>query len=399
MMMKAMAAAAVLAMLGAALPATAAEPVKIGDINTYSGQSAFTGPYRNGAHLAIDEINAAGGVLGRPLELISRDDGGKPEEAVRAANELVDSEKVVALTGTFLSNIGLAVSDFAKQRKILFLASEALSDALTWQRGNRYTFRVRSSTYMQSAMLVEQVARLPAKRWAILAPNFEFGHSAADTFKKLLSQRRPDVQWVAEQYPALGKLDAGPTIEALAAAKPDALFNATFGADLVKFVRAADDRNFLKGLTVASVLTGQPDFLDPLKDEAPVGWIVTGYPWDQINTPAHNKFLAAYQAKFRDYPRAGSLSGYTTMKALAAAIAKAESTDTDKLIAALEGLKVESPLGPIVFRAIDHQSTMGMYVGKIALRNGKGTMTDFFYADGANYLPSDDEVRRLRPPE
>ncbi len=398
-MMKAMAAAAVLAMIGAAAPAMAAEPLKIGDINTYSGQSAFTGPYRNGAHLAIDEINAAGGVLGRPLELISRDDGGKPEEAVRAANELVDNEKVVALTGTFLSNIGLAVSDFAKQRKILFLASEALSDALTWQRGNRYTFRVRSSTYMQSAMLVEQVARLPAKRWAILAPNFEFGHSAADTFKKLLSQRRPDIQWVAEQYPALGKLDAGPTIEALAAAKPDALFNATFGADLVKFVRAADDRNFLKGLTVASVLTGQPDFLDPLKDEAPVGWIVTGYPWDRIDTPEHNKFLAAYQAKFNDYPRAGSLSGYTTMKALAAAITKAESTDTDKLIAALEGLKVESPLGPITFRAIDHQSTMGMYVGKIALRNGKGTMTDFFYADGANYLPSDDEVRRMRPAE
>jgi branched-chain amino acid transport system substrate-binding protein len=390
------AALVLLAVLGAA---HAAEPIKIGDINTYSGQAAFTAPYRNGAHLAIDEINAAGGVLGRPLALVSRDDNGKPEDAVRAANDLVDSEQVVALSGTLLSNIGLAVSDFAKQRKIVFLAAEALSDALTWQRGNRYTFRVRSSTYMQSAMLVEQVAKLPAKRWAILAPNFEFGHSAADTFKKLLSARRPDIEWVAEQYPALGKLDAGPTIEALAAAKPEALFNATFGSDLVRFVREANDRSFLKGLTVASVLTGQPDFLDPLKEEAPVGWIVTGYPWNKIATPEHQKFLAAYEAAYHDYPRAGSLSGYTTMKALAAAIAKAQSTATEKLIAALEGLRLESPLGPIIFRASDHQSTMGMYVGRIALAEGKGTMSDFFYADGAKYLPGDDEVRRLRPAE
>jgi branched-chain amino acid transport system substrate-binding protein len=399
MTLRMLAGAALLALGVALAPARAADPIVIGDINTYSGQAAFTGPYRNGAHLALDEINAAGGVLGRPLALVSRDDNGKPEEAVRAAAELVESEKVVALSGTFLSNIGLAVSDFAKQNKILFLASEALSDALTWQRGNRYTFRVRSSTYMQSAMLVEQVAALPARRWAILAPNFEFGHSAVDTFKKLLAAKRPDVEWVAEQYPALGKLDAGPTVDALAAAKPDALFNATFGGDLVRFVRAADDRNFLRGLTVASVLTGQPDFLDPLKDEAPVGWIVTGYPWDQIDTSEHKKFLAAYQAAYHDYPRAGSLSGYTTIKALAAAITKAQSTDTEKLIVALEGLTVESPLGPIVFRAGDHQSTMGMYVGKIALKDDKGTMTDFFYADGAKYLPSEAEARRLRPAE
>jgi branched-chain amino acid transport system substrate-binding protein len=379
-------------------PAFAADPIAIGDINTYTGQAAFTGPYRNGANMALEEINAAGGVLGQQLRLVSRDDSGKPEEAIRAANELTHNEKVAVLTGTFLSNIGLGVSDFAKQNKIPFLAAEALADALTWEKGNRYTFRVRSSTYMQSAMLVEQVAKLPAKRWAVIAPNFEFGHSASDTFKKLLSARRPDIEWVAEQFPALGSPDVGPVIQALAAAKPDALFNATFGGDLVRFVRAANDRDFLKGLTVASVLTGQPDFLDPLKEEAPVGWIVTGYPWDQINTPEHKKFLAAYQAKFKDYPRAGSLSGYTTIYAVAAALTKAKSTDAEKLVDALEGLQVGSPLGPITFRTIDHQSTMGMYVGKIVLKDNKGTMSaDSFYADGAKYLPSDDEVRRRRP--
>ena len=85
------------------------------------------------------------------------------------------------------------------------------------------------------------------------------------------------------------------------------------------------------------------------------------------------------------------------MKSLAAGIAKAKSTDPDKLVAAFKGLKVNGPFGPFEYRAIDHQATMGCYVGKIALKNGKGTMTDFKYVDGASVMPPDAEVRKLRP--
>jgi branched-chain amino acid transport system substrate-binding protein len=389
-------AAAALAAAGLG-PALAAEPIKIGDINAYSSMASFADPYRNGATLALEQVNAAGGVLGRPLQFVSRDSNGRPADALTAANDLVFREKVVALTGTFYSNVGLAVSDFAKKNKVLFLASEALSDALTWQDGNRYTFRVRSSTYMQAAMLAEQAAKIKATRWAIVAPNYEFGHSIADDFKKLLLAKRPEVKFVVEQYPTQNKIDAGAVVQALAAANPQAIFSAEVGPDLARFVREGDDRGFFKGKSVFSVMTGQPEFLDPLKDEAPVGWTVTGYPWSEITTPEHKAFLAAYQKRFHDYPRAGSLSGYTTIKALAKAMEKAKSTDTDKVIAALEGLTVDSPLGPITFRKIDHQSTMGMYVGKIVLKNGKGTMADFFYANGGKYLPPDDVVRKLRP--
>jgi branched-chain amino acid transport system substrate-binding protein len=392
-------AAALMVGAAAVLPARAADPIKIGDINSYSTMAAFTIPYRNGATLALEEVNAAGGVLGRPLQLVTRDDNGKPDDALRDANELVFDEKVAALTGTFFSNVGLAVSSFAKEHKVLFVAPEALSDAMTWRAGNHYTFRVRSSTYMQAAMLAEQAAKLPAKRWAIIAPNYEFGHSAAEDFKKLLLAKRPDVEFVAEQFPAQSKIDAGATIQALAAANPDAVFNAMVLPDLVRLVREGNDRGFFEGKAVVSMMTGQPDFLDPLKDEAPVGWIVTGYPWSEIRTPDNQAFVDAYQKRFNDYPRAGSLSGYTTIKALAKAIATAQSTDTEKMIGALEGMSVVSPFGEITFRKIDHQSTMGMYVGKIVLKNGKGTMGDFFYADGAKYLPSDDEVRAMRPQE
>src|SRR5260370_9316359 len=228
----------------AALPAAAQQgPIKIGEINSYSGMAAFTGPYKNGLLLAEEEINAGGGVLGRKIEIVTRDDGLKPEDAVRAANELVTSEKVALLAGGFLSNVGLALSDFAAQNKILFLASEPLTDTLTWSMGNAYTYRLRPSTYMQAAMLAEEAAKLPAKRWATVAPNYEYGQSAVTWFKKLLQAKRPDVSFIAEQWPALGKIEAGPTVQAISAVNPDAIYNVTFGAILPKSCREATPRN------------------------------------------------------------------------------------------------------------------------------------------------------------
>jgi branched-chain amino acid transport system substrate-binding protein len=134
-----------------------------------------------------------------------------------------------------------------------------------------------------------------------------------------------------------------------------------------------------------------------MKDEAPQGWMVTGYPWYAIETPEHVRFRSAYQAKYNDYPRLGSVVGYTAVKAAAAAIARAGSTDTQKLVAAMRDLPVDMPFGRITFRAIDHQSTMGAYVGRTAVRDGKGVMVDWRYADGKDYLPPDDVVRKLRP--
>lgn len=374
-----------------------AQEIKIGEINSYSLLPAFTEPYRKGWQLAVEEINAAGGIGGKKLVVISKDDSGKPADAQTAANELVSSEGVAMLAGTFLSNIGLAVSDFANQKKVFFLAAEPLTDAITWSKGNKYTFRLRPSNYMQAAMLVEAASKLPAKRWATIAPNYEYGQSAVAVFKKLMSEKRPDIQWVDEQWPPQGKIDAGPVVQAVAAANPEAILNVTFGADLVKLVREGNTRGLFKGREVVSFLTGEPEYLDPLKEETPEGWIVTGYPWYSIKTPEHDAFLKAYQSKYNDYPRLGSIVGYQTIKSAAAILAKANSTDPEKLIAAAEGLSVPSPLGEITFRKIDHQSTLGAYVGKTALKDGKGVMVDSVYKKGSDYLPSDAEVEKMRP--
>jgi branched-chain amino acid transport system substrate-binding protein len=372
-------------------------PIRIGEINSYTTQPAFLIPYRNAWNLAVEQVNAKGGVLGRKLETLFRDDAGKPEDAVRHAGELIDAEKVDLLAGAFLSHVGLAIADFANQNKRLYVASEPLTDALVWARGNRYTFRLRPSTYMQVAMLVEEAAKLKARRWACVAPNYEYGQSCVRWFKELLKRARPDAEFVAEQFPALGRIDAGATAQALEAGKPEGIFNVTFAGDLTNFVRQGNTRGLFEGREVVSVLTGEPEYLDTLGAETPKGWIVTGYPHAEIATPEHKAFYDAYKARFNDYPRLGSVVGYSTVQAIAAALARAGSTETEKLIAAMRGLRFTSPFGPVEFRAIDHQSTMGAYIGRLDQRDGRGVMTGWSYRDGARYLPSDDVVKKLRP--
>ena len=371
--------------------------IKIGEINSYKAQPAFLEPYKKGMDLAIEEINAGGGVNGKKLELIIRDDNANPGEAVRAAEELFSREKVDVLTGSFLSHIGLALTDFAKQKKVFFLASEPLTDKIVWQNGNRYTYRLRSSTYMQVAMLVPEAVAMKKKRWAIVYPNYEYGQSAAASFKELLKAAQPDVEFVAEQAPPLGKLDSGSVVQAMADAKPDAIFNVLFGADLSKFVREGNTRGLFKGREVVSLLTGEPEYLDPLKEETPNGWVVTGYPWYGIQTPEHKAFYNAYNSKYKDYPRLGSVVGYSAIKSLAEGMKKAKSADTEKLIAAFKGLSVMTPFGTAVYRVQDNQSTMGAYVGRTKNDNGKGVMVNFRYLDGAKFQPSDAEVKKLRP--
>jgi len=374
-----------------------AQPIKLGELNSYKQFPSFLEPYKKGMELAIEEINAAGGVLGRPLEVVSRDDNGTAGDAVRVAEELLSREKAVMLMGTFASNVGLAVADLAKQRKVVFLAAEPLTDKIVWENGNRYTFRLRASTYMQTAMLVPEAAKLGKKRWAIIYPNYEYGQSATNAFKKQMIALQPGGIEFVEQAVPLGKIEAGAVVQAVLESRPDAIFSSLFGPDLARFVREGEVRGLFKDRPVFNLLGGEPEYLDPLKDEAPVGWWVTGYPWYAIDTPVHRKFRDAYQAKFKDYPRLGSVVGYSAVQAAAAALRKAGSTDTEKLVTALSGLSFQTPFGPVTFRALDHQSTMGAYVGRTAVRDGKGVMVDWRYADGKDFLPSDDAVKQMRP--
>ena len=327
-----------LGVTGLSASAQSGEPIKVGEINHYKRLAAFAEPYKQGIELALEEINADGGVLDRPLEFIFRDDQGDPGEAIKIAEELMTSEGTVMITGSILSNVGLAISSVAAEKGWVYLAAEPLADALTWSQGNPWTFRLRTSTYMQAAMLAEQAAKTDAVKYATIAPNYAYGKDAVAAFKEVLTQLKPEVEFVGEQWPALFKIDAGAEVQALERSKPDAIYNVTFGPDLAKFVREGTTRGLFDGRTVYGLLSGEPEYLEPLADEAPEGWVVTGYPWyDFTEEDGANKlFVDGYQAKFDETPKLGSLAG---------------------------------------------------------------VMTDWTYLDGADYLPSDEEVTKLRPAE
>lgn len=310
---------------------------------------------------------------------------------------MVTRNNVSLLVGGFVSPVAFALSDFAKQNKVVFICSQAASDALTMQQGNRYTFRLRSNTYMIVKTLTDVAAKLGKKRWAIVAPNYEYGHAAAENFKKMMSAQIPDFEVVAEQFPALGKIEAGPTVAAIQRAKPEGIFNVLFGADLVKFVREGQPRGLFDGTIVLGYETGQPEWVDIMKEEAPEGWIVNGYPWYSIDFPAHKRFVADYQSKYNDYPRHGSFIGYVTGILVGEALRRTKDTSADSLIAALEGLNIETPIGPMTMRASDHQLTYGTFVGKLAIENGKGVMKDWTFRDGGEVMYSEADVKKMRP--
>ncbi len=381
--------------LGFSLAGTAhAANWKIGELNSYSDFPEFAEDYRRGWQLAVAQVNAAGGVAQRQLEVISVDDGAARKSAARRAQELIVNHEVDLLAGTYLSNVALAVSSIAAKNKKVFIAAGPQSDTLTWDRGNRYTFRLRPSTYMQTAMLVEQAAAMPARRWAIVAPNYEYGQSAVANFRNLLKARRPDVTFVEEQWPALGKLDARAVMAALARAKPDAVFNACFGPDLDRLLEQSRQTRVFEQARLVSMAAAGPAVIEALQGTALAGWMVAGSPPPGFDMPGYTQFRQAFRDRYRLEPQLAALIGYTMIQAVSQALGNAGTSDAETLIDTLRGMKFDSPVGSIQIRAIDHQATMGAFIGQLVPR---GTGVQWRYLDGAKYLPGEEFVRTNRP--
>jgi branched-chain amino acid transport system substrate-binding protein len=150
-------------------------------------------------------------------------------------------------------------------------------------------------------------------------PDYEYGKSATAAFKQQMIARQaagsPGIEFVEIAVP-LGKIDAGPVVQAMIDSKPEAIFSSLFAGDLSKFVREGELRGLFKDRPVFNLLGGEPEYLDPLKDEAPSGWYVTGYPWSAISTPEHKRFLDAYQAD-KGLPAPGPVVGYSVVMSAA----------------------------------------------------------------------------------
>lgn len=361
-------------------PPLLSQPIRIGDVNSYRDFPAHLEPYRKGWMLAQEQINAAGGVNGRRIAVIARDDGGGAHTAVRTAKRLVGGDKVHALMGGFAANISAAVAQYAGEQKILYVGTGPFTDGLA---GNRYTFQLRPSAATQIAMVMPEVLRLRKQFWGIIYPHTAHGYAAVQTFKALLKKAQPNVVFVMEQAVPLGKADGAALVLQTFSDHPEAIFSSLSGVDLRDFVLEGNAAKLFRHVQVVNLQAGQPEDLALLKEAAPEGWWVTGYPWKDINYYPHKRFVAAYLKRWGEAPGAGSLVGYTAVVSIAQAARRANSTQTERLVDGLEGLETLGPLGVIEWRKTDHQSTFGTFVGQLGKHGQDTAMVRWRYEPGS----------------
>src|SRR5262249_42186457 len=297
----------VLLVLVAAVGPAAAQgkPIRIGEINSYSGVATpFTFPYKEGLAMATKEINDAGGVLGRPLEFIHRDDKLKPDEAVKAARELVLQEKGDFLAGGITSAVGLAISAYAKDAKGLYFATHCQTSRLTWDEGHRYVAHTTNNVNQYGRVVAKKAASFPYKKWAHISPDYEYGQNLWEEFSSYLKQLRPDVQVVQQNWPKLGETDHSSYITALLQSGADAFFSGVWGAQEIAFVKQARPFGLLEKIHFLSPAVGTPDELDPLAKEAPIGAITTTFPWYDEGVQKRHPKLTEWNKKYMEWAKA-----------------------------------------------------------------------------------------------
>jgi branched-chain amino acid transport system substrate-binding protein len=391
--------------VSAALPSSTDDdarptPIRIGEINSYSVSvlAGFTRSYRMGIDCAVDLINRGGGVIGRRLEMCYRDDALQAERAVEQARSLLDDDGVDFLAGTFNSDLALEVARFANTRRVLFFASEPRSDDLIWDRGSRYTFRLKPSVGMYAEMLAQRLVSAPQRKWANMGPDYPAAYRGSQRLIATVSRRCPHIEWVDEYVFPMGALDVIAALDWMEASPADGFLVGVLGSDLQRLAREGQARGTFAGKIIADPLAGEPEYLSMLGQDTPEDWLAFGYPSTDDLGPRHAEFRGQYIDYAGEEPTLGSLLGFTMIQILRAAIEKAGTTATEPLVDALEGLEIEAPFGPLHIRRGDHQATMGAWVGQLTTRAGQGALKNWVYHDGADYLPDEAEGARRREP-
>jgi branched-chain amino acid transport system substrate-binding protein len=349
-------------MMGFAVNASAEKPFKIGAIYILSGAFATYGEFaRDGIQLAVDEINAEGGVLGHKFEFTMEDSTAKANVAIQAARKLVFQENVDVLMGLDSSGVARGVAPVVPELKRPFLITHAATPDVTGSLCNRYVFRdsVNVNQNLKAAAILAN--ETGAKRWTTIGPDYAFGHQSWEFFEKYLKELNPNAELMSDvAFPKFMAEDYTPFINKVIAAKPDGVLVSLWGGDLVNFVRQANNLGFFKqDFKVLMTLGAATEVLYALGDQMPEGqWVGTRYWFLANDSEVNKKFVAAYHGKFGKYPSYNAQNAYAGVYIYKAAIEKAGSIDPEKIVDALSGLTVEVPAGKITIRAEDHQATI-----------------------------------------
>ena len=353
------------------LTAGAADNIKIGFPMPLSGPTAVYGvPITKGAELAIADINAKGGVLGRKLELLSRDSKANADEAVRLAREMIIKDNVDFLSGTLTSAEAPAVSTIAKENKIVFVAPTAKTMLLTApQNLHPYIFRVASNTLIEGRTGASLMAKWQdVKKVATIAPDYAYGRDAVGAFVEYLKKLRPDIEIVDQQWPKLGEADFTAFITAQMGKKPDAVFCDVFGGDFATLVKQATPLGYFKMIQnrlIDGGEVGTVDLAEALGADYPFGIISDAYDpvvWGEGEPPEHKEYVEKLKKAMKNENGSGwAIMGYMSIAAIAEGVKKAGSTDSDKVAQALAGLTFDTPVGKRTFNADTHETQAGEF--------------------------------------
>jgi branched-chain amino acid transport system substrate-binding protein len=367
---------AMIVAVGLISTAAAAESlIKIGYPMPLSGPASVYGvPITKGAEMAVQEINASGGILGHKVDLLTRDSKASADEAVRLARELIIKNGVDFLSGTLTSAEAPAVSTIAKENKIVFVAPTAKTIQLVAPANlHPYIFRLASNTDIDGRTGASIIAQWKdVKRVATIAPDYAYGRDAVGAFVEYIKKARPDIEIVDQQWPKLGQADFTPFITAQMSKKPDAVFCDVFGGDFVTLAKQATPLGYFKAINNRLVDGGEVGTTDAAlalgKDYPYRIWSDAYDPvvWPDNEPAAHKTYIEHLKAFTKqEYASGWAIMGYASILALKAGIEKAKSTKSVDVAKAMLGLTFDTPIGRLTFNPKTHETEMGEFWGQM----------------------------------
>jgi branched-chain amino acid transport system substrate-binding protein len=378
----------------------AADTIKVGIVDTYSGPATtYTQDVLDGFTLAIKQVNAKGGVLGRKIVFVTRDDKFKPDIALSMAKELVLKEHVDLLMGSTNSGGALAMSDFAKKEKVPFIVTDAKSSKIVGEQGHRYVFNANENTMMIGKATAIALSKKPYVKYWIMGEDYEFGHACAEAIWSNLKALKPNVQLLGQSWRKVGEVDLTPYLSGALQANPDCIISASGGGGVVNFLKSVKALGLAQKVPIYQHYATDTLALAPLGLDAPEGVMgSSSYHFYYPNTPENKAFTEEFRKTYKKYPGSTALYGYAAGMFIAKAYQKAGKVDRERFVDAMEGLVIDSPVGKLEMRACDHQATLPMYYGVTKKVPGYDFLlgSDMITVPGKDYLPSCEEMLKLR---
>ncbi len=343
---------------------SASKTVTVAAITALTSSVADLGvPGYNGEQLAIDDINASGGLLGKQVKLVKFDSAAKANLGSQYAQTAILQDHVNAIFGPVSSAVAAAIEPIAMQNHTLLFLHTSNDVTLMTKGNNQYAFQVTPSTDMESTAIALLFKEKGWTRIATISPNYSYGRHTISHFLDTLKKIGVNYTLVNQQWPELGTTDFSSYVSTILAKNPQAVFSPLYGGDLASFAKQGIQFGLFKKTNFVSMMG--PTVLQDLGQQAPLGaWGYARAPFWAINSDDMTKFVNEYKQKYNAYPTSFAVLAYSAVQSWAYGVKQANSFDADKVSGALESATVPTVRGSISFDS-NHQAKVGEWAGQV----------------------------------